>query len=240
MIVSPDLKRRQEPTPRQAVTEFPWQPLPRGYQVAKRVIDLVGASALLAAFSPAWLAISLAIKLDSPGPALFRQHRIGQHARPFVVFKFRSMRADSDEGRHRRHIERLMQAGNPADGPDAEDGTAFKLEGDPRITRLGRLLRKTSLDEVPQLLNVIRGEMSLVGPRPVLPYEVEHYEPWQLERLRVLPGITGLWQVYARARVSYERMVQMDIEYARDPSLLLDLKLLLRTIPAVLSGAGAR
>jgi lipopolysaccharide/colanic/teichoic acid biosynthesis glycosyltransferase len=198
---------------------------------------LAGACVLLAAFAPIWAIIVVAIKLDSRGPALFRQERVGKNGRTFVFYKFRSMRVDCDDLIHREYVEALIRRG----APSAEDGGKkyFKLRKDPRVTRVGRFLRRTSLDEVPQLLNVLRGEMSLVGPRPPLPWEVEKYEPWQRARLLVLPGITGYWQVYGRSRVTFDEMVRMDLEYIRRASFWLDLKLLVLTVPAVLSAAGA-
>lgn len=205
--------------------------------VAKRALDLVVAIPTLVALAPVWAAIVVALRLDSPGPVLFRQVRIGRNGRRFVMYKFRSMYVNNDDGVHRKYMEVFIT--HQAVGNQANGRQHFKLRGDPRITRVGRILRKTSLDELPQLLNVIRGEMSLVGPRPALPYEIDHYQPWQLDRLSALPGITGYWQVYGRSRVTFDEMVQMDIDYTRRASIWLDLRLLLLTLPAVLSGIGA-
>jgi lipopolysaccharide/colanic/teichoic acid biosynthesis glycosyltransferase len=207
------------------------------YRVAKRALDLLGASALLTVFAPVWAIVAVAIKLDSPGPALFSQERVGRFGRPFILYKFRSMRAGSDDAVHRAYVEALIRTGAASEALGGNQ--YYKLRRDPRVTRVGRLLRKTSLDEIPQLVNILRGEMSLVGPRPPLPYEVDKYEPWQLGRLRTLPGLTGMWQVYGRSRVTFEDMVRMDIQYIEQASIWLDLRLLFLTIPAVLSGAGA-
>jgi lipopolysaccharide/colanic/teichoic acid biosynthesis glycosyltransferase len=210
---------------------------PLTYQVLKRLLDLIGALTLLILMSPLWLAIAILIKLDSAGPILFRQVRVGQDGRLFVCFKFRTMHHDADDTIHRRYIEGFINSSTP---PDARDSKAvFKLQQDPRITSVGRWLRRTSLDELPNLISVVRGDMSLVGPRPALPYEVERYQSWQLQRLRGKPGITGVWQVYGRSRVTFEEMVLMDIRYLDRASLWVDVKLLILTIPATISGIGA-
>jgi exopolysaccharide biosynthesis polyprenyl glycosylphosphotransferase len=194
---------------------------------AKRAIDLVLAVAGLACVLALFAILVIAIKLDSPGPAFYGQVRVGKDGRRFRMFKLRSMQQGAegllDELQHRNEVS----------------GPIFKIRRDPRITRVGRFLRRYSLDELPQLINVIRGEMSLVGPRPPLPAEVELYEEWQLERLRVLPGITGLWQVSGRSEVPFPAMVRLDLDYVRNWSIALDLEILLRTIPAVLSAKGA-
>lgn len=198
--------------------------------------------------APVLLLVALAIKLDSPGPVFFRQERIGAkrksvngstvwEVQKFRVWKFRSMVRDADESLHRAHIKMFVHGMLPEQ--DAS-GAKVKIHDDPRITRVGKILRRTSLDELPQLFNVLRGEMSLVGPRPVPEYEVhEYWEAWHHERLATLPGLTGLWQVKGRGLISFEEMVLLDIEYISNQSLWLDLKLLLLTIPAVLSGRGA-
>jgi exopolysaccharide biosynthesis polyprenyl glycosylphosphotransferase len=194
---------------------------------AKRALDLVLALLGLAALLPVIILVALAIKLDSPGPVLYGQDRIGKDGRRFRMFKFRSMRRDADE-----LLSALLER-NEVTGP------MFKIRSDPRITRVGRLLRRYSLDELPQLLNVVRGEMSVVGPRPPIPGEVERYEDWQVGRLRALPGITGLWQVSGRTEVPFQDMVRLDLHYIRNWSIGLDLEILLRTIPAVLTSKGA-
>ncbi|HZU06901.1 MAG TPA: undecaprenyl-phosphate glucose phosphotransferase [Chloroflexota bacterium] len=193
----------------------------------KRAMDVVIASIGLTLFAPLWLLIALAIRLDSPGPVLFRQERVGRGGTRFYLLKFRSMRQDAD-----RIVQELL-AYNEATGP------LFKMRNDPRLTRVGRVLRRWSLDEWPQLWNVLKGEMSLVGPRPPLPREVEQYEPWHYRRLEVSPGITGLWQVSGRSELSFDEMVMLDLYYIENWSLGLDLRILLRTIPAVFRGRGA-
>jgi exopolysaccharide biosynthesis polyprenyl glycosylphosphotransferase len=206
----------------------------------KRGVDLAGSALALVVLLPLLAAIALAIKLTSPGPVIFRQERLGRHGRLFTLFKFRSMHAQSDATPHVEFIKRFI-AGTvetPADG--AAGGVVYKLTKDPRITPVGRFLRRTSLDELPQLFNVLRGEMSLVGPRPPIPYELESYDVWHRRRvLEAKPGITGLWQVTGRSLLRFDDMVRLDLEYARVWSLWLDLKILLRTARVVLSRAGA-
>lgn len=217
------------------------------YYYGKRLIDLVLATLLLILLLPLMLLIAILIKLDTPGPVLFVQERVGARRRSesgrttwkvedFCVYKFRSMVADADQSVHQAHIKAFVEGRIEASDTD---NSRFKLKGDPRVTRLGHILRKTSLDELPQLFNVIKGEMSLVGPRPVPTYEVAEYQARHHERLAALPGITGLWQVMGRSQVSFEEMIAMDIEYVRSRSLWLDIKILCLTIPAVLSGRGA-
>jgi len=199
----------------------------RGALVVKRVIDVTGSLVLLVVGAPFWGLISLAVVLDSPGPVLFRQTRTGIGGSCFQMYKFRSMRKDAEE-----ELENLLDF-NEASGP------MFKMKEDPRVTRVGRFLRRTSLDELPQLLNVLRGEMSLVGPRPPLPAEVDGYVSWHMKRLDVPPGITGLWQVSGRSLLSFDDQVLLDIYYIENWSLWLDFKILLRTVPQVLAGDGA-
>ncbi len=206
-----------------------WQAL------ARRTVDLVLACALILLSAPLLLALALAIRIDSPGPALFRQRRIGRGQREFTVFKFRSMRVDADPRGHRDYVTALIK-GQAADG-GRED--LYKLAVDDRITPVGRRIRKWSLDELPQLLNVIAGNMTLVGPRPAIPYEVEEYPSWYLKRFAVKPGLTGLWQVSGRNERTYEEMVRLDIEYAERRSLLLDLSILARTPLTVVARKGA-
>jgi exopolysaccharide biosynthesis polyprenyl glycosylphosphotransferase len=193
----------------------------------KRPVDLIGSVLGLILLSPVFLIIAILIRLDSPGPILFRQVRIGKDGRPFPFFKFRSMVENAEEMK-----ETLLHL-NELEGP------VFKISEDPRITPIGRFLRKTSLDELPQLMNVLAGQMSLVGPRPPLPCEVEKYEGWQRDKLTVLPGITCLWQISGRNHIGFTEWMRLDIEYIRRQSLGLDLKILLRTLPAVLSRKGA-
>ncbi len=194
----------------------------------KRVIDVVGAAFLLLVGAPIWLLTALAIKLDSPGPVLHHQTRLGYRGQPFDCLKFRSMYVNADQ-----MLDRLRAA-----LPEDERGK-FKLRNDPRRTRVGSFIRRTSLDEAPQLLNVLRGDMSLIGPRPPLPAEFERYEDWEKARLEMPPGITGLWQVRGRSDIDFNEMVLMDLYYIENWSLRLDIQILLQTIPAVLSSKGA-
>ena len=193
----------------------------------KRLLDLVIASLGLSATFPIWLAIVVAIKLDSPGPAIFVQQRVGRQGRRFSFYKFRSMYVDAEA----RRAE--MQERNETDGP------VFKMRRDPRVTRVGAILRRTSLDELPQLINVLWGEMSVVGPRPPLPQEVEQYRPADMVRLTVTPGLTCLWQIRGRSTVGFETWMEYDREYVRNRSFSLDISILARTVWAVLSCKGA-
>lgn len=195
--------------------------------VVKRALDIFLASLGLVAMLPFWLVIALAIRLDSPGPAIFVQERVGQHGRRFRFYKFRSMYVDAE----RRLDEMLVR--NEVDGP------VFKIRIDPRVTRLGGFLRRTSLDELPQIINVLRGEMSMVGPRPPIPREVQEYRPSDIFRLSVKPGLTCLWQISGRSNVSFDQWMEYDREYVRHMSLWLDLSILVRTVGAVLTMRGA-
>ena len=218
------------------------------YFWGKRLFDLVLASVLLLLLLPLMLLVALAIKLDTPGPVFFVHKRVGVRrrseagrvcweVREFPFYKFRSMVHGADPSLHQGHIRAFVQ-GQLA----VRDGVCakFKLANDVRITRVGRVLRRTSLDELPQLLNVLKGEMSLVGPRPVPPYEVAQYQASEMDRLAALPGITGLWQVNGRGEVPFSEMMRLDREYVRNQSLWLDVKILAATIPAVVSGRGAK
>jgi lipopolysaccharide/colanic/teichoic acid biosynthesis glycosyltransferase len=210
----------------------------------KRGLDVVASLFLLVVLSPLLALIALAVKVTSPGPVFFRQVRIGQQVRPFTMLKFRSMYTGADPKIHRDYVNWYITASGKGQAPrDAAAGNGrplFKLEGDPRVTPLGRVLRKLSLDELPQLWNVLRGDLSLVGPRPPLPYELEQYESWHRRRvLEAKPGVTGLWQVRGRSRTTFEEMVRLDLEYVRTRSLWTDLKILLATPRAVVSGKGA-
>jgi len=204
----------------------------------KRVIDLGTSLVALVLLSPVLALIAAAIKLNSKGPVLFRQTRVGQHGVSFPCLKFRSMRMDSDPKVHREFVNEFIRGS--ANAPATPQGKVYKIKDDPRVTTVGRLLRKTSLDELPQLWNVLVGEMSLVGPRPPIPYELESYKIWHRRRiLEVKPGVTGLWQVYGRSRTTFDEMVRMDLRYARRWSLWLDLKIIVMTPVALLSGEGA-
>ncbi|MDZ4803793.1 MAG: sugar transferase [Candidatus Eisenbacteria bacterium] len=193
----------------------------------KRLLDIVGSSAMLGLLLPVFPIIALAIILSSRGPVLYRSTRLGKGGRPFSFLKFRSMVVDAHENRHS-----LLHL-NEVDGP------VFKLANDPRVTRVGGFIRRTSIDELPQLINVLRGEMSLVGPRPPIPDEVEKYEPWQRRRLDVTPGITCLWQISGRSKLGFNEWMRLDLQYIQHRSFKLDMKILLRTLPAVLSRDGA-
>ncbi|HEY8549366.1 MAG TPA: sugar transferase [Vicinamibacterales bacterium] len=207
------------------------------YLVAKRLLDIVGSALLLAICSPLLLVLAALVKFTSPGPVLFRQARVGLLARPFTMLKFRTMHVNNDPALHREFVEAFIAAGAAAKGTGE---APFKIKADPRVTRVGRFLRRTSLDELPQLWNVLRGDMSLVGPRPPIPYELRSYRPWHWRRvLEAKPGITGLWQVMGRSRTTFDEMVRMDLAYARHRSLWLDLRILLATPRAVITGKGA-
>jgi exopolysaccharide biosynthesis polyprenyl glycosylphosphotransferase len=199
----------------------------RWQRIAKRWIDVFGSFFLMVLLSPVLLATAIAIKLTSRGPVLYAHERIGRDGEPFRMFKFRSMRLGAHDDRG--GVLHLNEAGGPV----------FKIKDDPRITRVGRVIRKLSIDELPQLLNVLRGDMSLVGPRPPLPEESESYGPRERQRLAVTPGITCIWQVSGRSDIDFETWVDMDLEYIETWTLRADLKLLLLTIPAVISGRGA-
>lgn len=195
--------------------------------ILKRAMDIVGSSVILVALSPVFLLAAIAVLVSSQGPIFFVQERVGRSGRPFRMYKFRSMRKDANKTRDQ------YERANERSGP------IFKIRKDPRITRVGRFLRKLSIDELPQLINVLRGEMSLVGPRPPLPGEFRRYQTREMERLSVTPGMTCIWQVSGRSEVDFSEWVDLDLEYIRTWSLRLDLKLLLLTIPAVISGRGA-
>ncbi len=205
------------------------------YLRLKRTLDVVTAVVLVVVLLPLLSAIVLLVRLTSPGPALFRQRRIGQHGRPFTMYKFRSMSLDADPRIHEQAIDAYVRGHALASGTSS---LPFKLSGDRRVTRVGGALRKTSLDELPQLFNVIRGDMSLVGPRPALPYEVARYTARELPRLSVPQGMTGFWQVKGRGRVPYQEALALDIAYVRQRSFALDVKILLLTIPTLLFARG--
>lgn len=202
-----------------------------------RILDVLVATAALVVLAPVMLVVAAVVRLDSPGPVFFRQRRVGRSLRPFTIYKFRTMTNGASHDVHRAFVLDLIAGAKPA----ATNGEQrFKLTQDARVTKAGRILRRTSLDELPQLWNVLRGEMSLVGPRPAIPYEVEHYPAHWLRRFDVKPGLTGLWQVSGRSRVALEDMIKLDIAYAERRSLLFNLWILVRTVPAVLTLRGAR
>jgi len=194
----------------------------------KRIVDVIASLFALILLSPLLLMTCLLIKLDSKGSILFKQKRVGLHGKSFWIWKFRSMIADAEE------LQTKLESNN-----EMSNGVIFKMKKDPRITRVGALLRKTSIDELPQLYNVLKGEMSLVGPRPSLPQEVNKYQRSDYRRLEAVPGITCEWQVNGRSQIPFEQQVELDIHYIRNKSLWFDLILLLKTIPAVLSARGA-
>ncbi|HPF71120.1 MAG TPA: sugar transferase [Candidatus Krumholzibacteria bacterium] len=204
----------------------------------KRAGDVLVASVMLLLLAPVMAAIAIAVKRSGPGPVLFVQERLGKDGRPFPFFKFRSMVHNSDDAIHRQFA--AMFIAGDKDGCRQTNGgeDLFKIKADPRITRVGAFLRKTSLDELPQLFNILRGEMSLVGPRPPIAYEIENYQPWHMERLKAVPGLTGLWQVSGRSQVSFDDMVRLDVRYINTWSPLKDLAIMLKTIPVVLRGTG--
>jgi lipopolysaccharide/colanic/teichoic acid biosynthesis glycosyltransferase len=209
----------------------------RAIAVLRRLFDIVFALALILLFSPILIGLTLAIRLDSRGPAFFRQRRVGYLEREFTLFKFRSMRIDADPQSHQEYVTALIKG----EGANSNGGreNLYKLAVDNRITGVGRWIRRWSLDELPQLFNVVRGDMTLVGPRPSIPYEVAEYPSWYRERFAVKPGLTGYWQVSGRSERTYEEMVRLDIEYAKRRSLGLDLSILLKTPWVVLSRKGA-
>jgi lipopolysaccharide/colanic/teichoic acid biosynthesis glycosyltransferase len=208
-------------------------------QILKRAMDVSGSAAALLLFSPLFLLISAAIKLSSRGPILFQQERLGKFGTTFKCLKFRSMYSNSESDIHREFVKRVIAGSYDRNSAD-KSTLVYKMVNDPRITRIGWILRRTSLDELPQFINVFKGDMSLVGPRPPLAYEFEEYDIWHRRRvLEVMPGITGLWQVKGRSRVGFDEMVRLDLQYARGWSLWLDIKILAQTPRAVVFGDGA-
>jgi len=199
-----------------------------GGLLIKRIFDIVMSAMLLICFSPLLLITSVLIYFESPGSVLFSQQRVGYRGTPFMIWKFRSMSIDAEQ-----HLEALTK------NNDMPDGVLFKIKHDPRITTVGQFIRKYSIDELPQLCNVLIGDMSLVGPRPALPSEVAQYTPYQSKRLAVIPGITGLWQISGRSEIPFPQQVELDLQYIAKQSFWFDLLILLKTIPAVLSGRGA-
>lgn len=205
-----------------------WVAVVGGALAVKRLLDVVGSLLLMAALAPVFAIVALLIRLESPGPILFRQIRVGRHGRTFAMYKLRSMYVDAEQRLA------VLRARNEMAG-----GVTFKMKDDPRITRVGRYLRKGSIDELPQLWNVLRGDMSLVGPRPPIPAEVAEYNLSDRRRLDVIPGITCIWQVSGRSQIPFKQQVELDVAYIESQSLWTDLGLLLRTVPAVLLGRGA-
>jgi lipopolysaccharide/colanic/teichoic acid biosynthesis glycosyltransferase len=210
----------------------------RSLLIVKRAMDIAGSAFLLVLCAPLLLMIAAVVKASSKGPVLFRQHRVGQYGRRFTFLKFRSMRANNDTSVHREYVTRLIAGEAERVASQADGKGVYKLANDKRITPIGRFLRKTSLDELPQFINVLKGDMSLVGPRPPIPYELAAYQTWHRRRvLEVKPGITGLWQVTGRSSVKFDDMVRLDLRYAMSWSPWLDVKILMRTPGAVIKGA---
>jgi lipopolysaccharide/colanic/teichoic acid biosynthesis glycosyltransferase len=249
-----DIKReRLQPrgtreTPITSITRTYMSREPTPYDFFKRLLDITTATLALMALSPLMLVVAVLVKLDSPGPAIFKQKRVGLRRRAdghrelwqtsmFTLYKFRTMYTDVDPELDRAFLDAFIRNDHRTMAtPQSQDTRSRKLVRDPRVTRVGRFLRRTSLDELPQLWNVLEGDMSLVGPRPPIPYEVAEYEPWHRQRLWVKPGLTGLWQVTAESSGDFNEMVRLDIQYIQRRSLWLDLKILLLTIPAALRG----
>jgi exopolysaccharide biosynthesis polyprenyl glycosylphosphotransferase len=219
--------RSLQASQRMRVTLLMWVIRTKIARNLKRILDFVGALMILIMTAPIMVLTAIAIKLDSPGPIMFRQTRVGKWGEHFPCYKFRSMYVDAEQRL------KFLQALNEADGP------VFKIKNDPRVTRVGRIIRKLSIDELPQLVNVLKGEMSLVGPRPALPHEVAQYEYDQIRRLHAMPGITGLQQVSGRSDVDFKRWVELDLQYIAEQSLWKDIQILLKTIPAVIWSKGA-
>jgi len=225
------------PAPGRPLTEHAAQPPWAWTRTGKPVFDAVLASAFLVMLSPLLVAVAVLIRLTTPGPALIRQTRVGRNHRLFVLYKFRSMYTGSSDEVHRQYVRKLLTEDEP---PAGGQRGLFKLEDDPRVTPVGRLLRRTSIDELPQLLNVIRGDMSLVGPRPALHWEVEMIGEAHGQRFDVRPGLTGLWQVSGRSRLTMRQGLELDVEYVSRQSFAFDLMILLKTVPVVLLTRGAR
>lgn len=206
------------------------------YLFYKRILDVIIALVLIALFGPLMLLIIVGIRISSPGPIFYRQTRIGKKGKPFSMLKFRSMQVVNNPDLHREYMQNLIRENIH---PDALGKSSLKMLGDPRITGVGKYMRKFSLDELPQFFNVLRGEMSIVGPRPPLPYEYEVYEEWHKGRLDVLPGITGYWQVLAHNTVEFDEMVRIDLEYIRSMNLWLDIKIIFLTPIEMVKGKGS-
>jgi len=222
----PDLETREKST--------------RTMRVVKRSMDIGGSLLGLLILSPVFLAVALAVKLTSKGPVFFRQRRVGQYGKSFTFLKFRSMYVNNDASQHKEYVRRLIAGQAPRQVASGGGSGIYKLNNDQRITPVGKLIRRTSMDELPQFFNVLIGDMSLVGPRPPIPYEVEAYDIWHRRRLlEAKPGITGLWQIHGRSRVDFDEMVRLDLRYAKSLSPWLDVKILLQTPRAVVAGDGA-
>lgn len=235
--VFPEISEQSNPPGRLDAALYPEKDEPTAWlrSTGKRTIDIIGSTLALLLLSPLFVAVACAVRMSSPGPILFRQQRIGQFGRPFTFLKFRTMKVQNSSRIHELYVKKLI-SGAPVSGQDG----VFKIQNDPRVTRIGNFLRKASLDELPQFWNVLKGEMSLVGPRPPIPYEAEMYDLWHRRRfLGAKPGITGLWQVTGRSRTTFAEMVRLDLRYVESCSPWLDLKILWQTPVAVVTGSGA-
>jgi lipopolysaccharide/colanic/teichoic acid biosynthesis glycosyltransferase len=208
------------------------------YEIVKGFIDRVLALTGVILLSPAMVLIAICIKLDSPGSVIYRREQVGKNSRNFFVYKFRTMHVNNDDSEYKAYLVKYIKENKPYK-VDENGQAIYKVVNDPRVTRFGSLLRRTNLDELPQVFNVLKGEMSLVGPRPDIPFSVNMYEDWQYKRLTVTPGITGLWQVSGRKGLSFEEMIRMDIEYIEKRSLLLDARIALRTVGVIFKGDGS-
>ena len=208
--------------------------------LVKRVMDVFGAAVALILLSPVFLLLAVVVKLTSKGPVFFRQQRVGRYGVPFEFLKFRSMHVSTDAAIHKEFVKKFIAGKAARSGSSSETKVTYKITNDPRVTWIGKIMRRTSLDEIPQFWNVLQGQMSLVGPRPPIPYEIETYDIWHRRRLlESRPGITGLWQVHGRSKTTFDEMVRLDLRYSRMWSPMLDVKILLQTPRAVLSGDGA-
>ena len=212
----------------QGLEPFFASPVPRW----KRALDIVGSGVMLIVFSPTFLLTAILIKVVSPGPVFFKQERVGHGGNLFFCWKFRTMKVDADTSVHAHYVRALIKKGANSGGE--KPMVKLDFDDDSRIIRFGRILRESGLDELPQLINVLRGEMSLVGPRPCIAYEAQEYLPWQRQRFDTIPGLTGLWQVSGKNKTTFTEMMRLDIAYEKQKSFWLDVKLLLRTLPAVL------
>jgi len=210
------------------------------FRVTKRFVDIFGALFGIVIFFPVMITIAVIIKLTSKGPALFMQKRVGYMGEEFTFLKFRSMRTDMDDSIHKEFVKKLIESKHDEVNEGTDEKPVYKIVNDPRITKIGRIIRKASLDELPQFFNVLVGQMSLVGPRPPIPYEIENYKNWHLKRvLEVKPGITGMWQVYGRSQTTFDEMVRYDLQYVNNQSMWLDIKLLIKTFITVFQAEGA-
>jgi lipopolysaccharide/colanic/teichoic acid biosynthesis glycosyltransferase len=211
-----------------------------GYKILKRLLDIIGSVIGILLFLPAMIIIAIAIKISSTGPVFFKQERLTQYGRKFSFRKFRTMNSNCDDQIHREYVKKLIEGEDDSTNYGTIENPLYKIKNDPRITKVGQILRRTSLDELPQFFNVLIGDMSLVGPRPPIPYELDTYKNWHYRRiLEIKPGITGLWQIQGRSTTTFDQMVRLDLQYAKNQSLLVDIKIMLKTIRAFFKSYGA-